>query len=618
MAWYPITQIQEFTPSSIAGGNRTMANAVHGQQPRPQNAQESTLDLTTHTDIAWINDLIRTGVDPALSQKYIRTDTSPWLVGLLVDPEDQLATQFDLAKGPGPQPKRSCDEVVAILKQAGKHGWPLEITAQLRGVDGPGSSQDLLRFQVKMTQTEKAFTWMFEMPATTAIASEFSTRIRVEAADKGDEDKIVYVAPDYFDGAHVRSITDPEDLRNEHGLVSMKDLPAYSLSHYFGITRGIKITCEPLSPLPKEGGMESSNAFSTSVYAIGSMLSGANWSWAKIIKHAVYDENTLYGDKEPGITGGQGHASSCLGGANTLIWCSGFGSAGIKDDETYIYETDSYGIFAVPLLTSLSSTFYDRLFLCQPGKDFVPGGKPKKGRLASDTNFEWTEEWKDEVGQTLHLLKKELHYIWKRAAEQGDDQAAAYALNQYSRIRLALNERYKQWYRATTGSDASGGVGYMDEYSSPLFKKITDVGGGFMPAGAGGIGSVCIVYLPENVDAAAFFKACGMDIFDSENANQVKQSGCTLKGYLPFKSSDEPMTLSTGWQEIGASVPENPPLVAVNQNTGEVLSIDDFSARAQKDQLPLSEETLSQMSSVSHSIQAARALAGDINTALLR
>jgi len=594
-----------------------MANTLHGKQQINPNTIQPLLDLTTRTDIAWINDLLREGVDPALSAKYISTNTNPWLAGLLLDPEDKLASKYELAKGPGVQPKRDCEAVVSLLQKARENDWPLEITAHLRGVDGPGSSQDLLRFQVKMTQTDQAFTWMFAMPATTAIASEFSTRIRVEAADAGDEDKIVYIAPDYFSGPHKRTITDPEELRNEHGLVSMKDLPAYSLAHYFGITHGIKISCDPLSPLPKEGGMESSNAFSTSMYAIGSMLSGADWSWAKIIKHAVYDENTLYGDKEPGITGGQGHACSCLGGANTLIWCSGFGSAGIKDDEQYIYETDSYGIFAVPLSLSLSSTFYERLFLCQPGKDFAPGGKPKKGRLASDTNYEWTEEWKDEVGQQLHHLKKELHTIWKRAAEQGDDQAAAYALNQYSHIRLALNERYKQWYRATTGTKASGGVGYMDEYSAPLFKKITKVGGGFMPAGAGGIGSVCIVYLPENVEAASFFKACDMDIFDSDNAAQVKQSGGTLKGYLPFKSSDEPMTLSSGWQEINANVPADPPLVAVNQNTGEVLSMAAFAKRAQQDQLPLPRAVLSRLTSVSDSIQAARTLAGDINTSLL-
>ncbi len=594
-----------------------MANAAHGTPQLDPNRKQSAVDLTNETDIAWINDLLQEGVDPALSARYMRTDTTPWLVGLLVDPEDKLAAQYNLAKGPAMPSKRSCDEVVSRLKQAKQNGWPLEMTAHLRGVDGPGSSQDLLRFQVKMTQTNQAFAWMFAMPATTAIASECSTTIRVEAADTGDEDKIVYVARDYFTGPHKRTINDPEDLRNEHGLVSMKDLPAYSLAHYFGITRGIKITCEPLSALPKEGGMESSNAFSASVYAIGSMLSGAGWSWAKIIKHAVYDENTLYGDKEPGITGGQGHASSCLGGANTLIWCSGFGSAGIDDDEQYIYTTDSYGIFAVPLSVPLSSTFYERLFLCQPGKDFVPGGKPKKGRLASDTNYEWTEEWKDKVGQKLHMMKKALHYIWIRAAEQGDDRAAAYALNQYSHIRLALNERYKQWYRATTGAEASGGVGYMDEYSEPLFRKIREVGGGFMPAGAGGIGSVCIVYLPENVNAAAFFKACDMDIFDSENASQIKQSGGTLKGYLPFKSSDEPMTLSPGWQAIGASVPTSPALVAVNQATGEVLSAEAFVTRAQQDQLPLSKDTLSRLASNTDSVQAARALAGDINTALL-
>ena len=130
---------------------------------------------------------------------------------------------------------------------------------------------------------------------------------------------------------------------------------------------------------------------------------------------------------------------------------------GIDDDETYIYDNDSYGILAVPLCVSPASKFYERLFLCQPGKDFAPGGAPKKGRLASDTNFEWTEEWKDKVGQQLHFMKKELHYIWKRGAEEGDDRTAAYTLNQYSHIRRALNERYKQWYRATTGQEAGEG-----------------------------------------------------------------------------------------------------------------------------------------------------------------
>jgi hypothetical protein len=588
-----------------------MAKDLHGEQVNKQRG--TTLDLTRQTDIDRINDLIREGVDPGLRDIYIREDTYPWLVGLLLD-----SGKYGLPKtGSGTGRRRHCDEVIALLRDAKANGWPLEITAHLRGVDGPGSSQDLLRFQVKLTRTDQEFGWMFTMPATTAIASEFSTRIRVEAADPGDEDKIVYIAPDYFPGPHKRTINDPEELRNEHGLVSMKDLPAYSLAHYFGITRGIKITCDPLSPLPKEGGMESSNAFSTSMYAIGSMLSGADWNWAKIIKHAVYDENTLYGDEAPGITGGQGHASSCLGGANTLIWLSGFGSRGIEDDETYIYKHDSYGIFAVPLLVSPSSKFYERLFLCQPGKDFAPGGKPKKGRLASDTNFEWTEEWKDKVGRQLHLMKKELHYIWKRGAEEGDDRAAAYTLNQYSRIRLALNERYKQWYRATTGKEASGDVGYMDEYSERLFKKLEAVGGGFMPAGAGGIGSVCIAYLPESVDAAHFFGEFDMKVFDAEKADQVKQDGGTLKGYLPFKSGDEPITLSSGWEKIGARVPAAPSLVAVNQAGGEVISLEAFAERTSRDGVTLPGDISERLASIGNSLQAARTLASEINAALL-
>lgn len=583
---------------------------------RKNRIAQETVDLRSQTDIPWINSLIHEGTDPELREKYIRSDTSPWIAGLLIDPEGKLSRKYGLTvEGLDTHSKRSNAEVIACLNQAKKMGWPLEIEAHLRGVDGPGSSQDLLRFQVKLTIPDRDFTWMFDMPATTAIASEFSTKIRVEAADTGDEDKIVYIAPDYFDGSHKRIVADPEDLRNEHGLVSMRDLPAYSLAHYFGIKRGIKITCDPLSPLPKEGGMESSNAFSTSIYAIGSMLSGADWSWAKIIKHAVYDENTLYGESEPGITGGQGHACSCLGGENTLVWCSGFGSAGIEDDETFIYDTDSYAILAVPLLISPQSKFSERLFLCQPGKDFEAGGRPVRGRLASDTNFEWTEEWKDQVGQQLHLMKKELHYIWKRAAEAGDDRAAAYALNQYSRIRLALNERYKQWYKATAGADAPGGVGYMDEYSEPLFEKIVAAGGGFMPAGAGGIGSVCIAYIPENVDAHAFFEECGMAVFESTQAAQVKQAGGTLKGYLPFKSSDEPITLSSGWEKIGVSMPAPPPPVVVNQESGDVVSLDAF---LQMHPVVLPSNVSDQLAYAETSIQATKAAARFVNQSLLK
>lgn len=580
---------------------------------------EAPPDLTQQTDIAWINDLMQTGIAPELRKKYIHTRTNPWMAGLLFDPENKLAQKYHLDRAAASTgPKLSNDQVTARLTQAAAKGWPLEIEAHLRGVDGPGSSQDLLRFQVKLTNPDKAFTWMFDMPATTAIASEFTTRIRVEAADAGEEDKIVYVAPDYFDGPHKRKISDPEDLRNAHGLVSMRDLPAYSLAHYFGIKQGIKITCEGLSPLPKEGGMESSNAFSTSVYAIGSMLSQANWSWAKIIKHAVYDENTLYGEEEPGITGGQGHASSCLGGENTLIWCSGFGSAGIEDDEQYIYTNDTYAILAVPLLISPRSRFNERLFLCQPGKAFEPGGKPVKGRLASDTNFEWTEEWSDPVGQRLHFMKKELHYIWKRAAEEGDDQAASYALNQYSKIRLALNERYKQWYRATTGTDASGGVGYMDEYSKPLFEKIAAAGGGFMPAGAGGIGSVCIAYLPEDVKADHFFQQNGMALFDAAQAEKVKENGGTLKGYLPFKSSDEPLQLSSGWEQIGVKQPACPPVVVVNQASGEVLSAEAFFKGPGANTVTLPGDVDDRLTAAGRSLPEAKALARDINRALQR
>ena len=158
------------------------------------------------------------------------------------------------------------------------------------------------------------------------------------------------------------------------------------------------------------------------------------------------------------------------------------------------------------------------------------------------------------------------------------------------------------------------GVGYMDEYSEPLFKRIEVVGGGFMPAGAGGMGAVCIAYLPENIDASHFFGESGMEVFDAEKAAQVKQAGGTLKGYLPFRASDESMTLSSGWEKIGTRVPGVPALVAVNQATGEVLPL---AALAERDGLTLPEEMPDKLESIGDSLQQARTLAHAVNAALL-
>lgn len=97
-----------------------------------------------------------------------------------------------------------------------------------------------------------------------------------------------------------------------------KDAPAYIFKEIFGLN-GIKITCESISPMASAGGMESSNAFIVALITMASILSGADLTYADIFNLAVKLEN----DELNGVTGGQGHLSSMLGGAYHNIWLSG-------------------------------------------------------------------------------------------------------------------------------------------------------------------------------------------------------------------------------------------------------------------------------------------------------
>lgn len=533
--------------------------------------------LSFRSGLESVNELLSRGIDPQFRGKYLARSRSAWRLGMLLDPEGHYAERFGLPFAPLSSETRTNEEVVTLLRQARQNDWRLMVEVNLRGIDGPGSSLDLFRFQVKSHTKGESIGRMHEMPCTTAIASEFQGRFEIGLADEGDEDKIVYMASERLGGRHERRIiSDAEELRNEYNLVEMNDVPAYALAKYFGIFRGVKVTCEDAGGLSEEGGMEASNAFVLSVYLMGSMLSGRNWSIAKIVKQSVYDENLIFGHKKPGITGGQGNIISAFGDALTIEWLSGLGGNGIAGDESYIYENDSYGALLFPLHLNKSSWFRNRLFLCQPGKEFLKGGVPREVRLASDTNFEWTAEWDDPVGQQLHLLKKELHFIWRSALEKEDDAAASYALNEYSRIRLALNDRYKEWYGATTGAKADPRVRYMDDYSRRLFQAVEQAGGGLMAAGGGGPGSVCIVFLPEGVDAPAFFSANNITCFDSAAAARVKKEGGVLSGYLPFRESEREYRVSPGWKNLNLTTPAGPRLVALNEETGQVGSLEEF------------------------------------------
>lgn len=235
---------------------------------------------------------------------------------------------------------RGIDDVLRILQDAKDRGIELTITGHLRGVDGPGSSLDLPEFQDKLTDEHtRGFN---NLPSTPTIASDFTATVKFELAD--DPNQIVYVAPDY-------GITEgnPYIFNGEVPLVNGRtpkgqlDGVGFIMTNIFGL-KGIKITMDSISPMALAGGMESSNVFNTALIAAASMFTGANLSVAEIFSLAVKLENDEFG----GLTGGQGHLSTLLGGAYRHIWLSG-----IKDSEGNL--VNPYSAVSIPLFTAVRS-----------------------------------------------------------------------------------------------------------------------------------------------------------------------------------------------------------------------------------------------------------------------
>jgi hypothetical protein len=216
-------------------------------------------------------------------------------------------------------------EAVRELVAAAK--GTLEIVAHLRGVDGCGSSLDLPEFQSRLTCDGAKD--VVEIPSTPTIASAFTVKIRFGLSE--DSRTIVYEAPDYFSGdyavSEVAFVPHADPNKRALGMVMpsklQKDAPAFVFRNIFGLN-GIKITCEAISPMALAGGMESSNAFNVALIAAASMLSGADLNYAEIFNLAVKIEN----DELNGLTGGQGHLSSILGGAYQHMWLSGLRQVG--------------------------------------------------------------------------------------------------------------------------------------------------------------------------------------------------------------------------------------------------------------------------------------------------
>ena len=486
-------------------------------------------------------------------------------------------------------------DVIALLKKAKQNGTELSIVGHLRGVDGPGSSLDLPEFQLALTP--EGTLSMEQLPSTPTIASEFTVKIKFELAD--DENAIEYVAPDYgITAGNPMRIVGPVKL-DTRGKTAQKNAPAFILRNIFGL-QGVRVTCEEISPMARAGGMESSNVFNVALISAGSMLSGANLSLADIFNLAVKLENDEFG----GLTGGQGHLCSMLGGAYRNTWLSG-----MKGSSANI--VNPYSAYSEPLLTEKELAFVeDHFMLVQAGKEYK-NGKEQIGRTAALINWMWTDllRDKDEIGMKLHREKLGLAARYTHALKVGDAKTMVETINRYVDIR---NELCLRWTNLMLDAKEGKPVpSYAHKYSDKVFDEsnsdyqvlrdmykthgedlrkmslytlnpISDLvdaarkeGIAIMPLGAGGPGANLIAVSAKGSEhIKEFLQKEGLSELTTAEARNIIRDTGTLKGFMPFKAGRDPMRFN-GFEKLGLQKPAINAIETLKQTQeSESLSIE--------------------------------------------
>lgn len=532
--------------------------------------------------------------------------------GVLFDTGNAISSREGVEFTAVDKARRTAQQVIELIRGA---KTPLTITAHLRGMDLAGSSLDLPEFQYSLT--DQGVTKIEDIPSTPTLASEFIVTIRFEAAD--NPNVIEYIAPDY-------NINEPYVVTGEVVLEDgkvpdgQKGAPAYIFRNKFGL-RGIRIICESISPMAQAGGMESSNAFNVALYAAASMLSGENWSLADIFADAVKIEN----EELAGLTGGQGHLSSILGGAYHHIWQSGIRGA----DGNRI---NPYSAFSTSFIDPEDfSDIEEYMVLAQAGVEYEKG-KPSVGRAASFTNNMWTDllREKDAKGTALHREKLGLTVRYIQAIRDKDMETAVEVINRYVDIRDELCVRWMEcvlkegkvaWLNrleagdrevaATYGFDKlekaailpqiRTGKTYHDERLNELALENLQVlydgkisiysdsakdftaaarkaGIAVMALGAGGPGAIYGVVSPKGqAHLKEFFASQDMPLLTDEGVREVVHGTGTLKGYIPFKIGREPIQFR-GFKELGLQEPALPTPATYTEATAKFTTPDKASS----------------------------------------
>ncbi|NQU74025.1 MAG: methyltransferase domain-containing protein, partial [Candidatus Omnitrophica bacterium] len=511
---------------------------------------------------------------------------------------------------------RNAAQVRELLRTAKEKDIKVSIEGHLRGIDGPGSSLDLPEFQIKLTKKDARS--IEEFPSTPTIASEFKLKIRFELAD--DPDSIEYIAPDYGimknnpfivkkvkldkNGRIVEAMTARFAFSNIiklfRGKVKLNKnaqalAPAFILMKVFKL-KGIRVICEEISAMARAGGMESSNVFNVTLFAGGSMLSGAGLSMADIFSECVKFEN----DELGGLTGGQGHLCCMLGGAYQHVWLSGQ-----KNDQGQLM--NPYSALSIPLLKGEESirAIEEHTFLVQAAKVYK-NGKPQVRRVASLTNNMWTDllRDKDPIGFAKHEEKlpatarytldlarnafgaasdEVLRYTYRRQdldkrwlglaidAHRGVEGIPSYAYRYARRVWDHKHPDYEDYEVVRTlyeeiGSDLREISFYTLDPLNTLVEEGAENNIAIMPLGAGGPGANSIAMSAEDSEyMRRFFEDHSLGELQQEEVRSIMRGTGELKGYMPFKVGKEPLKIS-GFKELGLQLPEGPQKVIVRRD----------------------------------------------------
>eukprot|EP01052_Picozoa_sp_SAG31_P002274 SAG31_NODE_79_length_27235_cov_6.268868_3_plen_2702_part_00 len=244
------------------------------------------------------------------------------------------------------------EAMVTKLQRLCEKGTSFSIALSLfqRGLDGPGSSQDLPFWQQEMTLDGEH--GLEKMPKTPTFASSFALKMKfiVSAAPPSGNAVVEYVAPMY-------GLTEVKpkvwDMPVTATSMSQLDAPGYVFLNLCGLTGlKVRVLVESIDIMAKEGGMGSSGAFNAGLLLGASLIMGAGLSEGDVLAIGTKLENAEF----RGLTGGQELLSSLVGGATMNVWLSGRGKG--------------YNAFLVPLIDKEApmNMLCNSAVYCQAGK----------------------------------------------------------------------------------------------------------------------------------------------------------------------------------------------------------------------------------------------------------